>query len=211
MSLTIYVTPRSRAVRNLWMAHELAIPFVHEPVGFGDDGCRSPGFLAINPNGHIPAIADDGVVIWESLAINLYLARKHGGPLAPADLGEEGRMIAWTLWAATEFEPHAAQAMYHTAFYPPEERDPAKAAQALGAVGAPLAVLDDTLAKGGGHLIGGRFTVADLNVAGCVFYLRFTPQALAGRDHVRAWYAEAITRPAALAAFALRGEVPAPI
>jgi glutathione S-transferase len=101
--------------------------------------------------------------------------------------------------------------MYHTSFYPPEQRDPAKAAQALDAVRAPLAVLDAALAKGSGHLIGGRFTAADLNVAGCVFYLRFTPQALAGLDHIRAWYAASITRPAALAAFALRCEVPQPI
>lgn len=211
MSLTIFGTPRSRTIRTLWMAHELAIPFTHVDVGFGETGSRGPDFLAINPNGHVPAIMDDGVALWESLAINLYLARKHGGPLAPADLGEEGRMLSWTLWAATEIEPHAPQAMYHTAFYPPEQRDPAVVTKALAALAGPLAVLDAALARGQGHLVGGRFTAADLNVAGCIFYLRFTPQALLGLDHVRAWYAACVSRPAAVTAFALREEVPKPI
>jgi glutathione S-transferase len=211
MSLVIHGTPRSRTIRNLWMAHELAIPFTHADVGFGETGSRSPAFLAINPNGHVPAIVDDGVAIWESLAINLYLARKHGGPLAPATIGEEGQMLSWTLWAATELETHAPQAMYHTALYPPEQRDPAVVTKALDALVAPLAVLDAALAKGHGHLVGDRFTVADLNVACCIFYLRFTPQALAGLDHVRAWYAACVTRPAAITAFALRDEVPQPI
>ena len=211
MNLTIYGVPRSRAIRNLWMAYELNIPFTHVETSFGPEGCRSPAFMAINPNGHIPAITDDGVMIWESMAINLYLARKHGGPLAPTTIAEEGQMMAWTLWAATEVEPHASQTMYHTSMYPPEQRDPSAVTKALAALVAPLAVMDAHLAAHGGFLVGGRFTAVDLNVAGCLFYLRFTPQALAELPHVRAWYAACITRPASLKAFALRDEVPQPI
>jgi glutathione S-transferase len=167
--------------------------------------------MAINPHGHIPVIVDDGVMIWESMGINLYLARKHGGPLAPATVAEDGQMMAWTLWAATEVEPHAAQAMYNTSMYAPEDRDPAAVTKALAALVAPLAVMNAHLAANGGFLVGHRFTTADLNVAGCLFYLRFTPQAVAGLDHVRAWYAATMSRPATLSAFALRGEVPQPM
>ncbi len=120
--LTIYGCYRSRASRNLWLAGELGIPFRHEPVmqvyrvpnPDAPDApmhTRSPAFLAVNPNGLIPAIEDDGLVLNESLAINLYLARKHGGPLGPKDHAEDGLMGMWTLWAATVAEPHTLEVM----------------------------------------------------------------------------------------------------
>ena len=87
--LTIYGVYRSRASRNIWLAEELGIPFKQVPViqhyrtvPAGMLHTQSPEFLKVNPNGHIPSIDDDGLVLHESLAINLYLARKHGGPLA---------------------------------------------------------------------------------------------------------------------------------
>ncbi len=207
MSLILHGVARSRAVRNLWMAKELGISFTHDEVGFGPTGCRSPEYMAkINPNGHIPALSDDGVVMWESLAINLYLARKFGGPLAAAGLAEEGAMLSWSFWAVTELEPHAVELMRHTGGKPPAERDPAIAAKELAALKAPIAVLEAALAKGNGFLVGGRFTVADLNVAGVAFYLRFCPEALAAAPHVKAWYEAAMARPAARAAFAMRGD-----
>lgn len=206
MPLKLYGFAHSRAVRNLWMLHELAAPFEHIEVGFGEDGCRRPDYLALNPNGHVPFIEDDGVVIWESLAINLYLAKKFPSTLSPANLAEEGLAAMWTLWAANELEPMASQAMYHTAGKPLDERDPALAAQALAALPVPLAVLEDCLVKGGGHLFGNRFTVADINVVACVFYLRATPQVLADKPAIRAWYAAAMARPANRSAFTLRGD-----
>src|SRR5258706_13150166 len=110
--LTIYGVYRSRASRNLWLADELGIPYKHVPVmqtyrlAKPDDPSaplhtRSPKFLAVNPNGHIPSIDDDGVVLHESLAINLYLAKKHGGPLAPASGAQGSPMSVWGLSAAS--------------------------------------------------------------------------------------------------------------
>src|SRR5258706_1591916 len=115
--LTIYGVHRSRASRNIWLALELGIPFelvpviqryrLKEPISPSVIHTKSPSFLELNPNGHIPVIDDEGVVIHESLAINLYLAKKHGGPLAPADVVEDGQIAMWTLWAVTEVEPHS--------------------------------------------------------------------------------------------------------
>ncbi len=97
--LTIYGVYRSRASRNIWLANELGIPFRLVPVmqryrlppeeAERVLNTRSPAFLKINPNGHVPSIDDDGLVLHELLAINLYLARKHGGALAPADPAED--------------------------------------------------------------------------------------------------------------------------
>ena len=206
MTLKIIGTARSRTVRTLWMANELGLAYEHVDIPTGAQGSRLPEYMALNPNGHIPIIDDNGLVLWESMAINLYLARKHGGPLAPANLSEEGQMLQWTLWAAWELERNAANTLYHSVMYPPEQRDPAILAQALEGVKAPLKVLEDALVKGNGHIVGNRFTAADLNLVGVVFYLRGTPQALEPFPAIRAWYQAALARPAAKAAWALRGD-----
>src|ERR1051325_8861816 len=64
MALKIYGIPRSRAFRTLWMAKELGLDYENIPIDT-QGGSRAPDFLKINPNGHIPAIDDDGVVRWE--------------------------------------------------------------------------------------------------------------------------------------------------
>jgi glutathione S-transferase len=206
MTLKIIGTPYSRTIRTLWMAKELGIPYENIEVKTGAEGSRTPAHMALNPNGHVPVIDDDGLVLWESLAINLYLARKHGGPLAAANLAEEGQMLQWTLWAVTELEPHAANVMYHTRMLPEEQRDAKILAAARGSVESVLGVLNGALEKGRGHLVGGRFTVADLNVVGCLYFLRFTPELLDKFPAVRAFYDAARARPQAKAAFALRGD-----
>ena len=75
MVLKIYGVALSRAGRTLWMAEELGLPYEHIKTTF-TGGTRTPEYLKINPNGHIPAIDEDGFTLWESMAINLYLAKK---------------------------------------------------------------------------------------------------------------------------------------
>src|SRR5689334_10856270 len=76
-ALRIYGIARTRAFRALWIAMELGIDYEHIPIEIGSAGARTPEFLAVNPNGRLPAIEDDGFALWESLAITLYLAKKH--------------------------------------------------------------------------------------------------------------------------------------
>jgi glutathione S-transferase len=206
MPLKIYGTPRSNTIRPLWLAHELGIDYELVEVAPGAAGSRKPEYMRLNPNGRVPCIDDGGVILWESLAINLYLAKKHGGPLAPANLAEEGRMLQWGFWSAIEIEQPATTVLYHGALLPPEERDPAAVKKALETLEGPLRVLEGALKDGGGYLVGRRFTVADLNAICCVFYLRSAPAALDGTPAVRAWYEAGMARPAKRAAFALRGE-----
>src|SRR6476659_1797800 len=85
--LRIYGIARTRAFRVLWMANELGLDYEHLPIEIGAAGARSPEFLAINPNGRLPFIVDNGLVLFESLAITLYLAKKHSnGKLYPETL-----------------------------------------------------------------------------------------------------------------------------
>ena len=217
LMLTIYGVYRSRASRNYWLAGELGIPFKSEPViqayRLADPNAadaprhtRSAEFLKINPNGHIPSMDDDGLRLHESLAINLYLARKHGGPLAPADLAEDGLMTMWSLWAANELETSALQVLTHRAGKA-ELRDPGLAQAAIEALKQPFAVLDQALATG--FLVGGRFTVADLNVAEVVRYAMAAPELFSAAPNVKAWLEACHARPAFKAMMAKREQEPA--
>lgn len=215
--LTIYGVYRSRASRNIWLANEFGLPFKLVPVmqlyRLPDPPpadvlhTKSPEFLKVNPNGHIPTMDDDGVVLHESLAINLYLARKHGRGLGPASLTEDGQMTMWALWAAIEVEGHAINIIYHRVSNAGRPMDPNIADAAVEALRAPFAVLDAALAKDG-YLVGGRFTVADINVAEVVRYAQAAPELFEAAPHVKAWLAACQARPAFRTMWAEREKEP---
>ena len=217
--VTLYGVTRSRASRNIWLMNELGQPYEQVPViqayrlanpeaPDAPVNTRSPSFLAVNPNGHIPSMKDGDLVLNESLAINLYLAKKFGGPLAPANLAEEGEVAMWTLWAATEAEPHAIQILYHRLMKQGDERKPELADAAVVALRQPFQVLNDALAANG-HLVGGRFTVADINVAEVIRYASPAPELFEAAPHVKAWLAACQARPAFKAMMDKRNAEPA--
>ena len=169
--LKIYGIPRSRAFRTLWLAKELGLDYDNVMTGIGGD-TRERVFLAINPNGHIPAIDDDGFILWESMAINLYLAKKHGlGTLYPTMLQDEARAWQWSFWGITEIERPVLTAMFNRAILPEDKRDAALADQAEKDLQQPLRVLDGAVTKTP-YLIGDGFSVADLNVASILSWAR---------------------------------------
>lgn len=218
MAITIHGCARSRASRNLWLLEEIGLPYRQIPViqayRLADPDApdaplhtRSPAFLAVNPNGHIPSMEEDGLVLHESLAINLYIAKKHGGTLGPADVAEDGLMAMWSLWAATEAEPHTIEVLYNRVGKPPAERDAAKADAAVAALRMPVAVLDGALATG--FLVGGRFTVADINVAEVMRYALPAPELFVDAPRVKAWMEACHARPAFRRMAAMRESEPA--
>ena len=216
--LTIYGVYRSRAARAIWLANELGLAFEHVPVmqlyrlspeaAQATLHTRSPEFLKVNPNGHIPAIDDDGLVLSESLAINLYLAKNHGGPLAPANPAEDALMTMWALWVATEVEPHALLVLNHRQAKPPQERDAHAADAAISALRAPFGVLETTLGTSG-YIVGGRFTVADINTAEVFRYAMPAPELFEAAPRVTAWLAACHARPAFKRMMAAREKEPA--
>lgn len=204
--ITIYGVLRSRASRNVWLADEIGLEYRRVPViqayRLADPDAadaplhtRSAEFLRVNPNGHVPSMEDDGLILHESLAINLYLARKYGGALGPKDAAEDGLMTMWSLWAATEVEPHSLQVLYHRVSYPPGKRDAKVADASAAALHRPIAVLEQALAKDG-WLVGGRFTVADINVSEVVRYALPVPELFEAAPAVRDWIARCHARPA---------------
>lgn len=198
--LKIYGVPRSRAFRTLWLTKELGLDYDNVAVDFATGETRQPAYLAINPNGHVPTIDDDGFILWESMVINLYLAKKHAsGTLYPTTLEDEARTWQWSLWGMTELERNVLTAMFNRAIYPEDKRDAAAADQAEKDLQHPLGVLDGAVAKTG-YLVGTDFTVADLNVASILSWARparidFTPFPKAVD-----WLSRCALRPAAKAA-----------
>jgi glutathione S-transferase len=206
-ALRIYGIARTRAFRALWMAEELGLDYEHIPIETGAGGARKPAYLALNPNGRLPAIDDDGFVLWESLAINLYLAKKHG-KLYPATLHEEAKAWQWCLWAANEVERAVNIWSLHAVRLPPQDRNPQLRAEALKIIGPPFRVLDAALADRD-YLLGEKFTVADLNVAAVVS--RAIEMDLSATPHLARWLEACLERPAARAARRLREEADAAV
>ena len=202
--LRIYGMARTRAFRALWIAMELGIGYEHIPVEIGDAGARAPEFLAINPNGRLPAIVDDGFVLVESLAITLYLAKKHSaGRLYPATLEGEAKAWQWTLWALTEVDRGVNIWSLHAVGLPPQERDTAKRDEALAVLMAPFQVLDQAFVAQP-YLLGADFTVADLNVAAVIS--RAVEMDLSATPRLKAWLHRCLERPAARQALALKAQ-----
>ncbi len=193
MGLKIYGVAQSRAIRVLWMAHELGIAFEHVPQNFV--GEKGPEFLAINPNGRIPVIDDDGLRVYESMAINLYLAKKYDKGLAPANLAEDALATQWSFWVMTEVEKTLLNAMFSSRGMMGNAKDPEKAAAYLAELDKPFSVLNAHLATQD-YLLGGRFTVADLNVASVLTWAKPAGVVLANYPNMDAWLARCLGRPA---------------
>ena len=217
---TLYGVCRSRASRAMWLAGELGITLDEVPViqayRLPDPAApgaplntRSPEFLALSPAGAIPVLKDGDLVLSESLAINHYLAQKHGGPVAPADAAEAALTEQWAFYAATAIEPHALAILYVVAQGRADSAEgQAELAREAGALERPLAVLEAHLAKDG-HMVGGRFTVADIDVAEIVRYAQPHPTLLQGYPAITAWLKACHARPAFQAMWARRNAEPA--
>jgi len=184
MSITIYGIAASRALRPLWAAQELGLAFKHVTTPYLGGATRTPDFLALNPNGHIPVLVDDQptgeVVVWESMACALYLARCHGrgdgSDLSPSTPAEEADALRWSFWTVNELEKDALTVLAHRLSLPPAQRKSDLADTAEKRLRVPLRVLEGHLqaqtASGHSFLAGDRFTVADLCVASVLVWAR---------------------------------------
>jgi glutathione S-transferase len=195
LMIRLYGVPMSRAARSLWMLEELGVPYENVPTHFATGDTRKPEYLAMNPNGHIPTLQDGELVLWESLAINLYLARRYDKGLWPRSVANEGRVYQWSVWALTELEGPLLTYVMHSLLLPMEQRDPEKAAEGRGQLAKPLGVLEAALA-GKSVLVGEEFGVADLNVASVLAVSRLVGLDLSKWPRVEAWLGRCLERPA---------------
>lgn len=208
MTLKIYGISASRALRPLWVALELGLTFEHITMTYKGGMTRTPEFLALNPNGHIPVVVDERpegkVTVWESMACALYIARVHGQAdgqsITPATPREEAEALRWSFWTVTELESDALSVLMHRMAMPEDQRKPELADKAEGRLKVPLAVLEKHLhaqnANGEAYLAANRFTVADVCVASVANWIRPAPGLLLEYPAVNAWLKACLDRPA---------------
>lgn len=195
--IKLYGISHSRAAHVLWALKELGLEFEQVPVDpWGNS--KEPWYLAINPNGKVPALDDGDVRMFESLAINLYLAKKYGSagaaPLWPAGDAAEAQTLQWTLWAASEVEPNAIGLFLEKVMKPEAARDPAAIAAFQAKLEPPFKVLEGVLA-GREWLVADHFTIADLNLATVLSVLRMAEVDLSAHPRVDAWLGRCLARP----------------
>lgn len=205
--LKIHGVTRSRASRIVWLCHEIGIGFEQIPViqayrlpdpdaADAPLNTRSPQFMALSPASAIPVIEDGPLVLRESMACNLYLARKYGQPYGPADAQEDALMMQWSFYAATSIEPDALTLLY---VYGPGKAltsgEKASVENAADRLKRPLAVVNEHL-SGQSYMVGGRFTVADINMAEVLRYAQCYDPLMEQFPALNAWLTECQIRPA---------------
>ena len=193
--ITLYGITRSRASRCLWMIEELGVPYERELVNFGEGGTRSPAYLAVNPNGKLPALRDGAVTLFESMAINLYLAEKHGPALWPKSVEDRGRAYQWSVWAMTELEGPALTLLRQRALLAEAERNEETARGAEESLRKTFGVLEGKL-DGRPYLLGDAFSVADLNVSAVASWAKRGEMPLEDFPRVQDWLTRCLERPA---------------
>lgn len=190
--IKLYGAPMSSAGRTRWMLEETGVPYELVQVNLRDEAQREAYTKDVFAGGKIPYLVDGGLKLFESMAINFYLAEKYAPALMPTALDERAQVYQWSFWALTNLQPEAMDVMRNTVMLPPEKRDPIVAEAGRIGVQRFLAQLEDALTHE--YLVGGRFSVADVNCGSVVNIPLRTGQPSGPR--VKSWMDRLRARPA---------------
>ena len=175
MAITLYYTAMGSATRVHWALLELGIPFEKVRIHMDQGDHKTPAYLAINPNGKVPALVDGSLKLFESLAIIFHLGNRYGekSGLWPAS-GTDARSEAYMLsvYSMVEIQTSVFEYIRHGGNHPritlpPEKRHKEIADRALATWQTGMKLLDDRLASRK-HLLGDAFTLCDCVVASVV-------------------------------------------
>lgn len=182
--IRLYGDPISRAFRCVWMLEELELDYELVPTSFSNGETRQPDFLRINPNGKVPVLVDaEDITIWESLAINTYLADRYDRGLAAETPKERAEALRWSFWAMGEFEG------------PIDAVAKRGATLETGWASAPLGVLEISIAAAP-WLLGDRFSVADINVSVMLVRPVLAKEDFSPFPRIQDWWERLQARPA---------------
>lgn len=199
--LTIYGAAKSRALRTLWMVGELGLDYEHKNWLPRSPETRTPEYRTLNANARVPTIEDDGFVLSESMAINFYLAKKHGSALVPKDLKLEALAMQWSFWETDRLDRQVVNYVRHSTELPQAERKPEIAESSWKECADSFDVLEAALSKSE-WLAGPQFSIADLNVAAALY--RALSIDISKWPKTRDWLERCWARPAAKRARAMR-------
>jgi glutathione S-transferase len=193
--LQLYGNPRSRAMRCLWMLEEVGEPYQLIEKSTRTDELQSVEYIRLNPNARIPTLVDGDLVLWESMAINLYLAQKYAGPMHCVDPKVLGLATQWSFWVMLEMEALLLDLLLHRAVLPEFARDASYAERDELLLRRPLGVLNSVL-NGRDYLTDSNFTVADLNVASILAWGKMGRLDLSSHSNVARWLDNCLARSA---------------
>jgi glutathione S-transferase len=181
----------SNVQKVMWAADEIGLPWEH--IDINGPKLKEPAYLALNPNGLVPTIEDDGFVLWESNTILRYLASKHK-KLAPADPAARAAIECWMDWQLASLVTCMAPLFRGWARTPPEQRDLAALARHRESA-VPLWTLLDRHLDGRAYVGGADFTIGDMPPAVWIHRWYVMPIERPELPNLRAWYEKLLTRP----------------
>ena len=165
MKLYYFETINGQKVCAVAKYLDAPVEYIHVDLAKGEQ--KSPAFLAINPNGKIPALLDGDTALWESNAIMCHLARRAKSDLWPTDPVKQIEVLKWLSWNSEHFTRHAGTLYFNHVIKPkfgigaPDEK---AVEEAIGFAKQFVAVLDREL-EGRTFLLGDHLTVADFAVS----------------------------------------------
>lgn len=195
--LKIWGRRNSSNVRKVvWCAEELGLAYESIEVGGSFGGNRTSEYTAMNPNGLVPVIEDEGLVLWESNSIVRYLASRHApGTLYPLDPAQRAQGEKWMDWTISRMAPLYSELIWGVMRTAPADRDETRINAALVKAGDLLAMADATLATQP-YLSGEQFAMGDIPLGALVYAWFEMPIQRPELPHVAAWYARLRERPA---------------
>ncbi len=193
--IKLYGTPRSRASRVLWCLEEIGVAYENLDLKDVSDTEKENILGKVNPNLKVPALDDNGFMIFESMAINLHLAKNYSQTLWPTDSNQQSAAIQWSIWAMTEIEPPFVELFLQRIILPEEKRDPQAEETAIETINRPIGVLENILSKND-YVLGNTFTIADLNLVSIFTLNDIVKITMENFTRTEGWIEKCKSRPA---------------
>lgn len=189
-------TNSSNVQKVLFCCAELGLPYERTDAGMQFGVNTTPEYKAMNPNGLVPTIDEDGFVLWESHAIVRYLARKHGvGKLWPEDARTAADADRWMDWYHTALWPNLGPVFWNLVRTAPEKRNMTLIEENRKKLVANFGIVDAHLARGD-YLAGPSFSMGDIPMAIAAYRWFNLPIERPAQPHFERWYARMCERPA---------------